>query len=375
MILAMMAGIFLGFGTPVSAEEYTFSMNGSGSVTESFDALRENLPEEFAHELEGISLSDAGKTAENLRDRLDLSVWIGKIFAAVEESIPSVLPSFVPMFSLILLMAASQAVVPESPALKKNFLEYAGLFAAVEVFRLTATVVDIVQNYLTNLCRMMNFFIPVIETVCLLGGRMTEKAVTGGGLLLLITLIGNFNSVVLVPLTALLFTLSIVTMTCPEVKLGGMVTGLRKFIQRLWSIMGILFSFLLGMQTILAKSADSLASRTAKFAIGSFIPVAGGLLSEAFSTVQEGLSFVRQAAGIGGILVILAILLPGIVPLLLYKTALSLTASAAELLGAASVSGLFNEIKGIVEFLLGVVLMTALLFLLALILFTKTQTG
>lgn len=367
--------LLLGLCVPVQAEEYTFSMNGGNSVTESFDALRENLPDEARDELDGISLSDAGKTAENLRGKLDLSAWISKILHAVEKSIPSVLPAFVPLFSLILLMAASQAVVPDSSALQKNFLEYASLFAAVEVFRLTSSVVQIVQSYLTNLCSVMNFFIPVIETVCLLGGRMTEKAVAGGGILLLITLIGNFNSIVLVPLTVMLFALSTVMMTCPEVKLGGMVTGLRKFIQRLWAILGMLFSFLLGAQTILAKSADNLASRTAKFAIGSFIPVAGGLLSEAFSTVKEGMSFVRQAAGIGGILVILAILLPGMIPLMLYKLALSLTASAAELLGVSSAAGLFNEIKGIVEFLLGVVLMTALLFLLALILFMKTQTG
>lgn len=359
---------------PTYAEEYTFSFDDRRSVEKSFDELLSALPEDLRNELDSVSLDDTESTVKALREEMNLGAWLRKIFAAVEDALPSIIPSFVPMFSLILLMAGAQAALPDSPALKKTFIEFAGLFAAVEVFRLTSSVVDIVRDYLDGVCKVMNCLVPVLEAVCLFGGKITEKAVTGGGILLLITLLGNFNNVVLVPLTYLLFALSTVTMTCQEVKLGGMVSGLRKFIMRLWSIMGILLSFLLGIQNILAKSADNLASRTAKFAIGSFIPVAGGLLSEAFSTVQEGMSFVRQATGIGGILLILAILLPGIIPLALYKLALSITASAAELLGVTSVTGLFTEIRGIVEFLLAVVLVTTLLFLLALMLFTKTQT-
>lgn len=377
MILCMTAVMFRLFSASVFAEEYTFSYDSveNLSLGESFDELLSALPEDLADELSGLSMDDPAGTAENLRKKLDIGEWFGRIFSSVGEYLPNIIPSILPMFSLILLMAGAQAALPDSPALKKTFIEFSGLFAAVEVFRLTSSVVEIVQAYLDNLCRVMNFFVPVIEAVCLLGGKLTEKAVSGGGIILLITLIGNFNNVVLVPLTYLLFSLSAVTMTCGEVKLGGMVGGVRKFIMRLWSIMGMLFSFLLGIQTVLAKSADNLASRTAKFAIGSFIPVAGGILSEAFSTVQEGMKFVRQAAGVGGILLILAILLPGIIPLALYKMALSLTASAAELLGVTSVAGLYNEIRGIVEFLLAVVLVTALLFLLALILFTKTNAG
>lgn len=359
---------------PTYAEEYTFSFDDRRSVEKSFDELLSALPEDLRNELDSVSLDDTESTVKALREKTNLGAWLRKIFAAVEDALPSIIPSFVPMFSLILLMTGAQAALPDSPALKKTFIEFAGLFAAVEVFRLTASVVDIVRNYLDGVCKVMNCLVPVLEAVCLFGGKITEKAVTGGGILLLITLLGNFNNVVLVPLTYLLFTLSTVTMTCQEVKLGGMVSGLRKFIMRLWSIMGILLSFMLGIQNILAKSADNLASRTAKFAIGSFIPVAGGLLSEAFSTVQEGMAFIRQAAGIGGILLILAILLPGIIPLALYKLALSITASAAELLGVTSVVGLFTEIRGIVEFLLAVVLVTTLLFLLALMLFMKTQT-
>jgi len=149
--------------------------------------------------------------------------------------------------------------------------------------------------------------------------------------------------------------------------------GLRKGIGRIWAIFGITFSFLMGIQTVLAKSADSLGARTARFALGSFVPVAGGFLSEAYSTVTEGLGFVRQTAGAGGILLILLLLLPGLVPLLLHKLALALSACMAEMLGEEPLRALLAEIGGIVDLLMGVMLVTGLFFLLAVILFMKSQ--
>lgn len=369
MMIATMAVLI---AVPTAAEEYTYSMK-RGSVFEAFEALQDGLPDALAQELYGISLNHAADTVENLRDKLDIFAWIRRIVSIAEESLPSVLPMLTRMLSLLLLMAASQGIA--APSLKTCYLEVAVLFAALEVFQLTVNMVDIVQKYLTNLCSVMNSFLPIMEAVCLMGGQVTEKAVSSGGILLLLTLIGNFNRIVLVPLTSLLLTLSVVTTTCHEVKLGGLVTGLRKLLQRLWSIMGIVFSFMLGIQTILARAADSLASRTARFAIGSFIPVAGGLLSEAFSTLQTGMRFVRQAAGCGGIIVLLALLLPGVVPLVLYKAVLSLSAAVADLLDLSAVAGLLSEVGGMMDFLLGVVLVTALLFLFALILFMKAQTG
>ena len=71
------------------------------------------------------------------------------------------------------------------------------------------------------------------------------------------------------------------------------MSGLRKFIGRLWSVFGILFSFLLSVQTLLAGAADSLGARTARFALASFVPVAGGMIAEALSTLRGGMAYVR----------------------------------------------------------------------------------
>ena len=144
---------------------------------------------------------------------------------------------------------------------------------------------------------------------------------------------------------------------------------------RLWQFGTLLFSFLLSVQSILAKSADSLAAKTARFAIGSFIPVAGGVIAEAYSTLKEGISVLRSTAGIGGIVVILLLLIPGIVPLVLYKCVLSVAETVSEALNLNGLRGMLGEVHGIADMLFAFVLYTSLMFVLAVMIFAKSRAG
>jgi len=212
-----------------------------------------------------------------------------------------------------------------------------------------------------------------MEAILLAGGSLTQRAVTTQAVVLFVTVAGNFTGYLLAPLTDLLFTLSAVSTVCDEAGLPHLTGSLRKFIMRLIQLFTMYFSFMLGTQSILAKSADSLGMKTARFALGSFVPIAGGTIAEALATVREGMSLIRSAAGIGGILVIVLLLLPDILSLSVYKFTLYLTGTAADLLKLGKFSALAGEIHGIIELLTAVVLFTALMFVLILILFTKAQ--
>lgn len=132
---------------------------------------------------------------------------------------------------------------------------------------------------------------------------------------------------------------------------------------------------MLGTQSIIARSADNLASKTVKFAIGSIIPMAGGVLAEAYNTIKEGISFVRSATGIGGIIVIILMLIPGIIPPLVYKLIINFTSMLSDSLGMPGISGFLNEVKGIIEIVVAFVLYTSLMLIFAVILFTRAQVG
>nr|MCR5682694.1 hypothetical protein [Clostridiales bacterium] len=214
---------------------------------------------------------------------------------------------------------------------------------------------------------LMELMVPVAEAIAIFDGSLTERQVASAGMMLAVTLTGEVAAHLLVPLTGALAGLTAVHAGCGV--LGSFTAGLRKALLRLWQFVTVCVSFLLGAQSVIAKSADSMAQRTAKFALSTFIPVAGSALAEAWSAIRTGAGFLRGAAGIGGILALLGLFIPAIVPLVLYRLLFSLSSEAAEILGLGEMHGMLEGAAGILELLVAFVLYSAVMFFFALVLF------
>jgi len=357
------------------AAEYTYEKNASADeiLTGGWQDLMEFLPEDIREEISGLD----PVSGEGIENRIGFRYWGQKILQGSLKILDEHLPGILPLFSMMLFMAAVELSMDKwnESGMRDAFRMLSNLASSVMLFGMTEKLIAGTEVYLDRICGIMNLLVPVMEGIYLAGGNLTQKAVTTEAVMIAVTLVGNFTGHLLVPLTHLLFTLSCLGSVCTEVKLSGFTSGLRKFIMRLWQFGTLLFSFLLSVQSILAKSADSLAAKTARFAIGTFIPVAGGAIAEAFSTLKEGINVLRNAAGIGGIIVILLLLIPGILPLILHKCTLSLAETAADGMNLGSMRGILAEIHGITDMLFAFVLYTSLMFILVLVLFIKAQVG
>ncbi len=362
---------------PAAAEEYHFHSSDIGTdvVQESWNTLLESLPEDVQQEIQDFSMEDLSSAAGVIQEKTNFRYWLRQILRYFTASLPNLIDLAVPLISLMILIAAMQLLIPSSasPATQKAFMTYTGLVTALMLYRPMYDTVQLTEICLNRLCSIMNLLTPIMETILLSTGALTQLSVSTQAIMLFITASGNFTAYLLTPLTDLLFTLSTVSAICDEAKMNHLTGSIRKLIMRLLQLITIFFSFMLSSQSILAKSADSLGMKTARFAIGSFIPVAGGILAETLSTLREGFSLLKNAAGIGGILVILLLLLPDILRLFLTRFTLYLIGTAAELLKLDKFSSLANELHGILELLIGLVLYTALMFVLILILFAQAQ--
>lgn len=358
----------------ISAGEYSYSSDelGEKAASDRWDELLDSLPGEVGDEIGGINPDELPESLEKLREKTDFTYWIKKAAEEIKSALPDFISAAAPLISMIILSSAVSFCLPESPRIAEAFMISVKLTSSVMLFTFTSRVIGLVSEYLSRLCSVMNLFLPVMEAVTLSGGSISEKSVQAATITLGVTLIGNFNAYVMTPLISALFSLAAVSMISGDTGMGGMVTAFRRFVNRLWQISAILFSFLLGIQTILAKGADNLAAKGAKFAIGSFIPIAGGMLSEVFTTLREGLTFVRGVCGVGGIVVILLFTLPALVPVVLFKLSLSISKTASEILKCDALTPMLAECCGIVDFMLGVMLSSEVMFLLSILLFAKS---
>ena len=111
----------------------------------------------------------------------------------------------------------------------------------------------------------------------------------------------------LFPMVWVFVALSAADAILPAGRLGGIARGLQKAVTWLLSGGLLLFTGYLSLSGAFATSADGLALRMARSAIGTAIPVVGGIISDAADTILAGAGVLRQSVGVVGTLTVLAI--------------------------------------------------------------------
>lgn len=122
-----------------------------------------------------------------------------------------------------------------------------------------------------------------------------------------------------------------------------------------------LFVGLLSLQTMVASGSDTVAAKTAKFLIGSFVPVVGSALSDAFIATQGYLRLLKTAVGAFGALAAAATFLPVFLQTAGWYLMVNLSASVSEMLGIQQTADLLKSTSATLGILLSVTLCFAIL--------------
>lgn len=105
-----------------------------------------------------------------------------------------------------------------------------------------------------------------------------------------------------------------------------------------------LFAAFLTAQGIAGGVMDRLSFNVAKFAVSSYVPILGGYLSDGFDLVTASMVLVKNAFGVTGVVVLVAVVLFPLVKIAAFIMALRLTAAAAEPLGDARTASVLSAL-------------------------------
>lgn len=138
---------------------------------------------------------------------------------------------------------------------------------------------------------------------------------------------------VILPASGACLSLGITAAVSPDFRFGGLCETLTKTVKNVLSFAAAMFSSVLALKGVLARSADSLTAKGIKLVVSSAVPVVGGALSEAYSTVAGSLSMLNSALGVFGIVAVFMINAPAILQLLMWIIALRLGETVARIMG------------------------------------------
>ncbi len=361
-------GLFLIFMLilPVSAETYIYDGAAANTLDTAWTSFLESLPETIRRETTDLHPN----SPESWQQYLSLSYWTDKLSSILHDVFQNALINLVSLFGIILCIAAIQQWTENTAGSLFGFCS--DVCMALTVFQTAGTLFFMLQQFLEQLCQVMTGMIPVMTAVCYSSGEITTASVNRISMTMFVTVLNTLQRWLFMPLGQALFSLGILTAVCTQVQLGGFVAGVKKLFMTMLSFMLLVYSFVYGIQNTLAKSADSLGLRTIKFAMGNFIPVVGGTVSDAFSAVREGLGYIRVMTGAGGIIILVLMLLPVAVSVWVFDLVLTCSHTTAELLGCTQSARMLADTRSVLQLMSALVWLAATFFLFAVILFTKT---
>ena len=100
--------------------------------------------------------------------------------------------------------------------------------------------------------------------------------------------------------------------------------------------------------------------------LGSFVPVVGGALSEAFTTAQGCLHLLKTSVGIYGVVVSAVLFLPVIARLIVWYITVNLSSSASQVLGLSKISQFLKAISSALGILLALLFCFMLILIISL---------
>ena len=156
-------------------------------------------------------------------------------------------------------------------------------------------------------------YIPIMTTIMIASGQSISATSYHIMMIAAGQVISQVSSNFLVPCMNTVLGISIVSSTSEILNLDRICDMFHKIIKWILGFSVSIFVGLLTLQNLVSSSADSIGSKTMKFALTSFVPVVGSALSDAFNTVEGCIKLLKSGVGAFGVIAGGAIFMPIII--------------------------------------------------------------
>lgn len=220
-----------------------------------------------------------------------------------------------------------------------------------------------------------NLLLPVMTAAVAAQGGTTSSAALYAGTAFFDALLGTVISAVLVPMVYVFLVLVVASSALGENLLGRLRDFLRWLVT--WSLKTVLYIFTgyMSITGVITGGTDKAALKAAKLTISGVVPVVGGIMSDASESILVGAGVVKSAAGVYGMIAVIAIV---IVPFLRIGIMYCLLKATMALISVFSSKKTVELVQGFSEamgFLLGMTGTVSLLFLISIVCFLKGMSG
>ena len=348
---------------PVSAasqeEMYSRQLTASGA-----DTLIERLPADTRELLEEMHLDEITPSAYTDLRFEDVLRALGDLLGKSAVSPLRVLAALLGVVLVSAMFGGLEGVSNATP-LRGTYHTVAVLASCGLLLTPFTGLLSSVSRTAESVRVFMVSYVPVYGAVLAAGGSVSAALSYQTTLLTAAEILTQLIVAVILPVLVLSLGLGCTGAVTEGFGLDAVSTALHKAILWTLGLFSTVFSGVLSVQQMVATAGDTLGSRAMRFSIASFVPVVGGAISEAYSTVAGCAGLLRSAVGCFGTAATLLLVLPPLVNCLCWNIALLIGGTAASLFHLSALEKLCRTVAGAVRALIAVLAVFALLMIVS----------
>ena len=352
------------FAMPVSAEDfYRQQLESSG-----FSAVEDSLPDTVRE-----YFKENGIDAENPDwiENLSTANVFKTVFGFIKSGGKEPVRSFAEILCIIIAAAAVSAFCREESSTTAALNYIFSVIICLTVMRHISETVIAAASAIKGTGTFMLSFVPVFGGILLLGGGTATSAASTALLLSAAELIVQAAAFLIVPLMSAYLGVGVASGVSPLIKNTALHETVKKAAMWILGFVFTAFTGLLSMQTTISAAADTFGTKTVKFMVNSFVPVAGSALSEAVTTVSASVTLLKSSVGIYAVLAVVLILLPVIIELLLWRLALMLAGTVSGMFALPRAPDILKAVDSVLAVLIGIILFIGAVFIISLAILIK----
>lgn len=308
----------------------------------------------------------------NILDLFDKNKIKTTIFSELKTSIK------VAMSILVLALLSSIIKSLENSFSSSSISTVTNYIVFITVVTLTLVsfkdILALCYTTIENVIGLVNVIIPImISLLVLVGFPITSTALNPifiGGIAAINIVFKKFVFVAI----SLAFAILVINNVTNNIKLNR----LSSFIKQINVVtLGAVFTLYLGLvsiQGLYVTSFDKFTVKTAKFAVGNFIPVVGGFVSDSVDILLSSSQLIKNVFGGVGLVILIGICLIPVIKILSVILVYKVCAIAIEPIGEDNISSFLNEVANLMIIILATIIAVTIMFFVTIAILTSIST-
>ena len=242
---------------------------------------------------------------------------------------------------------------------------------AVTLISSANSMIRLASETIRELSEYGKLLYPVMTTALAAQGGITTSAALYTGTAFFNALLGSVLAQFFIPMIYCFLTISVANRAMGEELLGKIGVGIKTTMSWCLKTLLTIFTTYMSITGVVSGTTDAVALKATKVTISTVVPVVGGILSETSEAVLVSAGFMKNAAGIYGILAILAVFMDPFMRIGIHYLLLKITAAACSVLGTKEVTGVVDDFSTSMGLLLAMTGAVCLLLLFSTVCFMK----